>query len=77
MKRLRVTIATLLMLAVIGGVVSAVVALKSLVGLPSDAYASDWTAIFVIEHLKTSDNSWPTDWDDLRDEFDRMAEPTH
>lgn len=64
-------------LALIGGVAIAVMSLKSLADLPSDAYASDWTAIFVIEHLKASDNKWPAGWDDLQDEFDRMAEPTH
>jgi hypothetical protein len=75
MKRLRVVV-----LAVIGSAVFAVLTvftLRSVVALPSDAYAADWTAVFVIEHLKSSDNLWPGSWDDLHDEFDRMAEPTH
>lgn len=50
--------------------------LESYHALP-DAYASDWTAIFVIDHLRTSDGAWPKDWSDLKDEFDRMAEPNH
>lgn len=42
----------------------------------SDAYASDWTATFVIEHLRTS-GDWPGGWDDLRDEYDRLAPASH
>ncbi|MBL8813124.1 MAG: hypothetical protein JNM43_23350 [Planctomycetaceae bacterium] len=42
----------------------------------SDAYASDWTSIFVIEHLRTS-GDWPRSWDDLRDEYDRLAPASH
>ena len=42
----------------------------------SDAYASDWTSIFVIDHLRTS-GDWPNGWDDLRDEFDRLAPASH
>lgn len=33
-----------------------------------DAYASDWTTEFVISHLQSNDNSWPSSWDDLQDE---------
>ena len=40
-------------------------------------YAVQWTSSFIIEHLKNSDNQWPTEWEDLRDEFDTMAEPSH
>lgn len=77
LKRLQVVIAALITLALIAGAVFVVIALKSLVGVPSDAYASDYTAIFVIEHLKSSNNLWPASWEDLRDEFDRIEEPTH
>jgi hypothetical protein len=42
----------------------------------SDAYASDWTSIFVIDHLRTS-GDWPKGWDDLRDEYDRLAPASH
>ena len=38
----------------------------------SDAYASDWTSAFVIEHLRTT-GEWPSDWNDLRDEFDEFG----
>lgn len=43
---------------------------------PSDAYASDWTAIFVIDHIRTT-GSWPEGWDDLRDEYERLADASH
>jgi len=42
----------------------------------SDAYASDWTSTFVIDHLRTS-GDWPKGWDDLRDEYDRLAPASH
>lgn len=41
-----------------------------------DAYASDWTSIFVIEHLRTS-GAWPDGWSDLHDEYDRLANASH
>ena len=34
-----------------------------------DAYASDWTAELIIEHLKSSGNKWPSEWKDLEDEY--------
>src|SRR6218665_3489503 len=74
MKRL---IAILFALTLVGGAVFVVVAAVKTVSLPSDAYASDWTAIFLIEHLKSNNDSWPDSWDELREEFDRMAEPGH
>jgi hypothetical protein len=76
MKYLRIAIVTVLVLALLGGGLFVVCSIMSLRDF-SDAYASDWTATFVIEHLKSTDNSWPISWDELRDEFDRMAEPTH
>lgn len=65
-----------LLVAMVCGIAFAWIRFLELVTIPSDAYASDWTAVFVIEHLKSSDDSWPTDWEDLRDEFDRLAEPS-
>ncbi|TWT76173.1 hypothetical protein [Neorhodopirellula pilleata] len=49
---------------------------EEVVGIPREAYASDWTAIFIIDHLRTS-GDWPTGWHDLRDEYDRLAVPQH
>ena len=43
---------------------------------PKDAYATDWTSIFVIEHIRTS-GEWPSGWSDLRDEFERLAPASH
>lgn len=42
-----------------------------------NAYANDWASEFVVEHLKSTDNEWPHGWDDLRDEYDRLAKPSH
>ena len=42
-----------------------------------DAYASDWTSEFLIAHLRSNDNQWPTNWEDLRDEYDKLADPNH
>lgn len=64
-------------LAMTVGVVYAAFVFKSVVELPQDAYASDWTAAFIIEHLKATENTWPKSWLDLQDEFDRMADPSH
>ena len=50
--------------------------IKGCLPSPSDAYASDWTSIFVIDHIRTS-GKWPTGWADLRDEYDRLADPNH
>ena len=47
------------------------------VGIPSDAYAADWMSIFVIEHLKESGGEWPQGWHDLRDEYERLEDPSH
>lgn len=49
-------------------------ALRSIEDLVKDAYASDWTAAFVIAHLQENDNRWPTGWDDLKDEFDTLSD---
>ena len=38
-------------------------------------YALQWTSAFIVEHLKNNDNKWPTGWEDLRDEYESMAEP--
>ncbi|QEG40187.1 hypothetical protein [Roseimaritima ulvae] len=42
----------------------------------SDAYASDWASIFIIDHIRTS-GEWPKGWHDLRDEYDRLADADH
>ena len=76
MKYLRHSILTFLIFALIACLIYVIMLFKSFAGL-SDAYASDWTAIFIIEHLKATENHWPTSWVDLQDEFDRMAEPSH
>jgi hypothetical protein len=76
-KHLRILIATVVVLALIAGVTYGIVLLRCYLDVPVDAYASDWTAIFVIEHLKSTDKQWPANWEELRDEFDRMAKPSH
>ncbi|MCD0458594.1 hypothetical protein [Roseiconus lacunae] len=49
---------------------------NEVIGIPCEAYASDWTAVFIIEHIRTS-GDWPDGWHDLRDEYDRLAVPQH
>ena len=49
---------------------------KQVISIPREAYASDWTAAFIIEHIRTT-GGWPIGWDDLRDEYDRLAVPEH
>lgn len=49
---------------------------QAVIGIPREAYASDWTAVFIIEHIRTS-GEWPTRWDDLHDEYARIAVPEH
>lgn len=38
-----------------------------------EAYAVDWTCEFVIRHLRSNGNTWPSDWSDLEDEFESEA----
>lgn len=38
-----------------------------------DTYAVNWASHFVIEHLSTNNNRWPTSWADLRDEYDNAV----
>lgn len=76
MRRRDQLIAAALLLPLIGGALYLIGSIVALGDLP-DAYASDWTAVFVIEHLKSSDGTWPASWEELRDEFDRLAAPEH
>lgn len=77
MSRRNLTIVGVTAIAVLAVVAAANYALKSVNNLVLNAYASDWTARFVIEHLKANDCRWPTGWDDLREEYDTLAEPSH
>ncbi len=58
------------------GIAKALSFVKQVLPNPREAYASDWTAIFIIDHIRTS-GEWPTGWHDLRDEYDRLAVPEH
>lgn len=77
MRRFLITVVSLsvCVLAVLG-IAEAVSFAKQVIGIPREAYASDWTAVFVIEHIRTT-GEWPTGWEDLRDEYDRLAVPQH
>ena len=77
MRRLFIAVVTLTVcvLAIIG-IAKGLSFAKQLIGIPREAYASDWTAAFIIEHIRTT-GEWPTGWDDLRDEYDRLAVPEH
>lgn len=72
-KRLIVTLTVVVLLSI--PCIYVVNVLRSLASF-SDAYATDWTSTFVIDHLRTS-GDWPSDWDDLRDEYDRLAPASH
>lgn len=71
----RVLVITLILLVVVASV-WAFRFVKQVAGIPREAYASDWTAAFIIDHIRTS-GTWPTGWHDLRDEYDRLAVPEH
>lgn len=58
--KLLVTFAALVLLSI--PCIYTVNVLRSLASF-SDAYASDWTSTFVIDHLRTS-GDWPRGWDD-------------
>ena len=73
LKRLVVTLGVFVLLSI--SCIYIYVFLRSLASF-SDAYASDWMSTFVIDHLRTS-GDWPEDWDDLRDEYDRLAPASH
>lgn len=64
----RNVIAILFVLALLGIVAVITHYVRSVGQLVRDSYVSDWTAEFVIAHLKTNDNQWPRSWEDLRDE---------
>jgi len=38
-----------------------------------NSYAVWWAADMVIHHLESTDNRWPTGWDDLRDDYEALA----
>lgn len=77
MRRFLIAVVTLAVcvLAIVG-IAKALSFAKQVIGIPREAYASDWTAAFIIEHIRTT-GEWPTGWDDLRDEYDRLAVPEH
>ena len=70
----RFSIRTLLIVAVVCALACAIIAfgistIASVWSHTRDAYASDWTAEFIIQHLQTSGNTWPSNWADLEDEY--------
>jgi len=38
-----------------------------------NAYAVWWVADMVIHHLESTDDRWPTGWDDLRDDYEALT----
>ena len=72
MRRIILVIAVIALIAALGTWVLRTVA--NIAGLPREAYASDWTAAFIIEHVRTT-GAWPNGWQDLRDDYDRLAVP--
>lgn len=39
-----------------------------------DSYAVWWVSDMVIEHLRLNDDTWPTGWNDLRDDYETCVE---
>jgi len=39
-----------------------------------NSYAVWWASDMVIEHMIANDNQWPTNWEDLRDDYQTCAE---
>ena len=77
MRRVTLVITSAIFIALAIGLASyALPLLKRCFPSPSDAYATDWTSIFVIEHIRTT-GIWPTGWHDLRDEYERLAPASH
>ena len=35
-----------------------------------NAYAVEWVAGMIVDHLKAHDGDWPRNWDDLRDDYE-------
>ena len=77
MKRTLTTVVGLLVFGLmIYGFAKALSFAKTVLDIPREAYASDWTAVLIIDHIRSS-GEWPTGWHDLRDEHDRLAVPEH
>ena len=35
-----------------------------------NAYAVEWVAGMIVDHLEANDGAWPKNWDDLRDDYE-------
>jgi len=42
-----------------------------------NAYAAEWSSHFVMEHLKSNNNQWPTGWNELKDDYDKAVKSGH
>jgi hypothetical protein len=42
-----------------------------------NAYAIEWAAVFIIEHMEANQNRWPRSWADLKDEYDQQVASGH
>ena len=66
--RLRTLLIALTMIGIIVGVVS--MYFHHVNRTTRNAYAQWWVADMVIEHLDANNSDWPTNWEDLRDDYD-------
>ncbi len=71
----RFGIRRLLVVSAIGAMTCAVISTASrtvnaVLSQMDDSYAADWTAEFLINHLRSPGNTWPSGWSELKDEFD-------
>lgn len=62
-------------LLVVGGIAYGVTyAMNFLDSTVKPRYGIEWTSIFIVEHMESSDGQWPRGWEDLRDEFQHRGE---
>jgi hypothetical protein len=52
-------------------------AVKTVTVVVPNAYALEWAAVLVIEHMAANQNRWPNSWADLKDEYDRQVASGH
>lgn len=62
-----------LLFVVIGGGVTYFV-LRNVERVVKNAYAVWWVADMVVEHMKSNQNRWPRNWDDLREPYAALAQ---
>jgi hypothetical protein len=50
------------------------VGLTTTAKVTEDAYAAQWVALSIVEHMKTHDGAWPKNWEELRPSYRRLTD---